>query len=334
MYTRYMFIKATYVLFIAVTLFLTGCAKNVNSIEADEVTLSQRIENSAISTATVPPTNMPHTPQPTFTPISNTPTPSIVPDTPTPTVMSATVTAKPTATATLSHEQIDANLTELMLTNDGCELPCWWGILPGEALMSSAREKLTALGASWIGDLTSTIGIDWGMGIEFEVDDEIVQTIDIYSSYFPGIERDKYTQGWQPHSLTAVLEHYGLPTRVLVYKPFEADPGQPSYHLLVFYEDLGIEIDYIGSVEILGDNRYLACPDIADIWKVHMLLYQPSQVDDVVERILPTSSISYIADPETVHEVISWQQATGTSLESFFETYSTSEGNCFEFSTP
>jgi hypothetical protein len=329
-----MFIKATYVLFIAATLFLTSCAKDANSIETNEATPSQRIEDSAISTATVPPTNMSSTPRPTYTSISNTPTPPIVPDTPTPTVMSVTVTAKPTATATLSHEQIDANLTELMLTNDGCELPCWWGIVPGETLMSSAREKLTALGASWIGDLTSTIGVDWGMGIEFEIDNDTIQTMDINSSYFSGIERDKYTRGWQPHSLVAVLEQYGLPTQVLAYKPFEADPGQPSYHLLVFYEDLGIEIDYIGSVEILGDNRYLACPEIADIWKVHVFLYQPSQVNDVVEKILPASSISYIADSETVYEVISWQQATGTSLESFFETYSTSEGTCFEFLTP
>lgn len=100
-----MFIKAiaTYILFIAVTLFLTGCAKETNSIEADEVTPTQLIENSATSIATVPPTSMPHTPQPIYTSVPNTPTPPIVPDTPTPTVMPVTVAPRPTPTATLSH---------------------------------------------------------------------------------------------------------------------------------------------------------------------------------------------------------------------------------------
>jgi hypothetical protein len=109
----------------------------------------------------------------------------------------------------------------------------------------------------------------------------------------------------------------------------------PAYHLLVFYEELGVEIDYIGSVELLGENRYRACPDMADIWSVHLFLYQPDYVEVVVERILPASSISYIDDVETVHETISWQQAIGTTLESFYETFRATESiTCFEFETP
>ena len=161
--------------------------------------------------------------------------------------------------------------------------------------MNSAHDSLKALGASFPAATFASFGIDWGVGIEFEVNNDIVQTIDIGGGYSSGrIDRDKYTQGWQPYSLTAVLDRYGLPTRVLVYKAFQADPGQPSYHLLVFYGDSGIEVNYVGSVEILGNNYYLACPKMADIWMVHLFLYQPGEVDNVVERILPASGISYI----------------------------------------
>jgi hypothetical protein len=328
--------KVNCILLFAAALFGTGCTNNINGAHVNGAMTLVPVEREATVTIAIPPTKTPHISPPTRTPVPDTATPTAVPNTATPTAIPLTATPKPLPTVTLTNEQIDANLTELMLTNGGCELPCWWGILPGETSIDSARESLKALGASFPGATYASFGIDWGAAIEFEVSNGIVQAMKIGGSYVPSrIDRDKYTVGWGPHSLTAVLDHYGLPTQVLVYRPFQADPGQPSYHLLVFYGDLGIEIDYVGSVEILGDDDYLACPDMADIWAVHMFLYQPSQVDNVVERILPASSISYIADAQTVYEVISWSQATGTSLESFYETFRVSEPNaCFEFVTP
>ncbi|MCP5303794.1 MAG: hypothetical protein H7A03_11755 [Pseudomonadales bacterium] len=308
----------------------------MNDSQVNETKTPEAIVGDITLTATILPTNTPSLPSPTYT-IPAITTPTAVPDTPTPTAIPPTATPKPLPTATLTSEQIDANLTELMLTNGGCELPCLWGIVPGKTSTESAREGLTALGASFVDSTyASFFGIGWGAAIEFEISNDIVQTMNMGGSYASSrMDRDKYTQGWQPYSLTAVLDHYGLPTRVLVYKPFQADPGQPSYHLLVFYEDSGIQIDYRGSVEILSDDHYYACPDMSDIWDVHLFLYQPGEVDNVVERILPASGVSYIADSETVHDVISWPQATGTSLESFYETFRMPEANaCFEFVTP
>lgn len=330
-----MFGKVNFILLFAVILFGTGCTRNVGNTQVNETKTPEPIIESVTITETSPPTNTPSIPSPTHTSVPTT-TPTSVPDTATPTVIPPTATVTPLPTATLTHEQIDTNLTELMLTNGGCALPCWWRIVPGETSIDSARENLKAFGASFPGTTYASFGIDWGAAVEFEVNNGIIQTMDVGGGYSPGwIDRDKYTQGWQPYSLSTVLNHYGLPTQVLVYRPFQADPGQPSYHLLVFYEDLGIQIDYRGSVEILGDDHYFACPDMADIWDVHMFLYQPDQVDNMVERTLPASSISYIADSQTVHDVISWPQATSTSLEFFYETFRTSESNaCFEFVTP
>ncbi|MCB9422626.1 MAG: hypothetical protein H6667_22680 [Ardenticatenaceae bacterium] len=336
MSTKYMFGKVNRILFFTAILLWTGCTRDMNGVQANDTKTPEPVTESITLTATTSPTNTPFISSSTHTPIPATATPTAVPNTATPTAVPPTPSPTTLPTATLTHEQVDANLTELMLTNGGCELPCWWGIVPGETPIDSTHESLKALGASFPGDTYASFGIDWGAAIEFEVNHGIVQTMDIGGSYSPGwIDRDKYTQGWQSYSLTAVLDHYGLPTRVLVYKPFQADPGQPSYHLLVFYEDSGFEIDYVGSIEILSDGNYFACPNMADIWMVHLFLYQPSQVDNVVERILPASSIGYIADAQTVYDVISWPEATGTSLESFYETFRMPAANaCFEFVTP
>lgn len=195
---------------------------------------------------------------------------------------------------------------------------------------------MIAAGASWFEGNYASIGVNWGMSIQFEIHDNIVHSMDIGSSYVPGvIDRDSYTRSWQHYDLAAILNRHGLPTQVLVYSPFRADPGNgPSYHLLVFYENLGIEIEYRGSAEQLNGDQYRACPDLNDIGEIGLFLYQPGQVDNVVERVLPPDSIDYIAGPESVYELISWQEATGTSLEFFYETYSTPVVEpCFEFAT-
>ena len=331
-----MFSKVNFFLFFTALMLWTGCAKDTNGTQVNETKTPEQVAESIILTATIPPTNPPSTPSPPHTSVPDTATPTAVLHTATLIAIPNTATSTLMPTATLTNDQIDANLTELMLTNGGCELPCWWGIAPGETSLNSARKSLTALGASFFGSTYASFGIAWGAGIEFEVSNGIVQTLKIGGSYISNTDiREKYAQGWQPHSLPAILDRYGLPARVMVYRPFQADPGQPSYHLLIFYEDSGIQIDYRGNVEMLGDDHYFACPNMTDIWSIHLFLYQPVQVDNVVERVLPASGLGYIADGQNVHEVISWPHATGTSLESFYETFRTVESNaCFEFVTP
>jgi hypothetical protein len=92
-------------------------------------------------------------------------------------------------------------------------------------------------------------------------------------------------------------------------------------------------MEYRGYAEQLNGLHFRVCPYLNEIWSIDFFLYQPDQIDNVVEKVLPPGSISYIAGPETVYELISWQAATGTSLESFYETYrSSTPQSCFEFS--
>ncbi len=43
---------------------------------------------------------------------------------------------------TLDKETSSRKITELMETNEGCELPCFWGIVPGQTTWQGAQQKL------------------------------------------------------------------------------------------------------------------------------------------------------------------------------------------------
>jgi hypothetical protein len=241
---------------------------------------------------------------------------------------------------TLSAAEESALLSELLATNGGCELPCWWGIVPGETNVDTARNDLTSKGFRWGEDNSAGMRVadDFGVFIEFEIEGAIIQSIGASGGYLTGTKDSlaysrAFARGWQRYSVAGMLNRHGIPTRVLVYSPFRADPGGgPSYHLLVFYESLGIEIEYRGNAEQINGGRYRACPDLEDIWEIGLFLYQPDRVDNVVERVLPAESVSYIAGPETGYEKISWEQATGTSLQFFYDTFRTTDNDmCIDF---
>lgn len=87
-----------------------------------------------------------HMPTSTVTPVHPT---STSPLTPTPTqtkTLTPTLTPTPTWTPLPTippDERLDAML-DLLYTNAGCRLPCWWGIIPGETSWTSARRFLQA----------------------------------------------------------------------------------------------------------------------------------------------------------------------------------------------
>lgn len=318
---RNLTIEVCYLLLSLVFLIMVGCTTNTGSIQPNEVETPTQTETATIPTKAPEATETPRS-TPTQIPPTLTQTPTAAPSTPLP-------------TATLTREEEGAILAELMQTNGDCELPCWWGIMPGESSLETTRENFAEKG---LGVESNWVGINGGyvVSAQFEVEDGIIQAINVGSDYLTGVnDRSAFLSGWQRYSLMNILSRHGVPSRVLVYHPFQFDPGGgPAYHLLIFYEEVGIVVEYRGSVEQLNGDHFRACPDLTNVGSIELLLYPPGQVENVVERVLPPDNIDYIAGPETVYDLISWQEATGTSLESFYETYSTpEEGACFEFST-
>lgn len=251
---------------------------------------------------------------------------------------SPTVTLLPGIEPTLTLPQPqnsnqDISLAELLSSNYGCELPCWWGVVPGESTIESIKMFFDRPLFDWISP-TTVVAMDsnteTSVVLEFQLDGSLIKMVHVGGRG----EGNGYLQEWQNYSLPTILSRYEVPSNVYIYYPWRPDPFTPPlYHLFLFYEDLGIEIDYAGlSSEINSDGTSTACPDLAQVIEINLLLYQPGFDGNVLMLAIPPETVSFIEESDTVYDMINWTTATGTSLETFHEMFSSQENeSCFDF---
>ncbi|VAW43289.1 hypothetical protein MNBD_CHLOROFLEXI01-1016 [hydrothermal vent metagenome] len=328
------------------TIMLVGCAaisdtlpvgNDVISVPAS-ATISSSMEEIAPS-PTITPTeaiNQPTPPPPTAMPtIQPAVTPSPPRETPTPVPF-------PTfdiAYSELTEEAATQNLIDLLETNRGCELPCWWGITLGETNVNSLEAIFVPLGFDWNKEFETLNGNTFYRDyIDFTSDIGIVQSIEVRG----GATEETYdrNEAWRPYAIPRVLERLSLPENVYVYYPFRFDPGgMQAYRLFMYYPDLGVEIDYLGKASLNGDRSgwAQACPNILETDEINLFLFQPGTVPDYLERTLPELSLPLpkLAEGINPYDLVSWEQATESSLDAFWRLFTESdEGTvCFEFKT-
>jgi hypothetical protein len=124
------------IIFVVLTAILWGCVQSDHSPTAQKTTPS--MGNTKISTEILSPTS-------TF---MNTQTPANTP----------TQIPIPFPTQGTLNDKDFINL--LLETNGGCELPCWWGIIPGETSWDRAEQFL----------------LSFSSGLETEVDEDTTST--------------------------------------------------------------------------------------------------------------------------------------------------------------
>ena len=110
-------------------------------------------------------------------------TPSPIPSemlTNTPTAL-ATITATPTAIFTLSPQEQDlqhAGIVGLLENNGGCELPCFWGVTPGQSTLDESGGMLSSAGV-YLYESTSADEISRGW-VTYLVADGFLMAEDTY----------------------------------------------------------------------------------------------------------------------------------------------------------
>lgn len=244
------------------------------------------------------------------------------------------------ASSTLSREVATQNLIELLETNRGCELPCWWGIVPGETNVGSIESIFVPLGFDWDRDYE-----DLGSNTPYRayVDltskkNGVVQTIQVYGG--AGEETYDHNEAWRPYAIPRVLTRLGKPEAVYVYYPFRFDPGgMQAYRLFLYYPDLGVEIDYLGKASLLDEKPgwAQACPNILETDEINLFLFRPGKAPNYLRHTLPSSSLPVPQPPEgaSKYDLVSWEQTTESSLDEFWRLFTESnEGTvCFDFKT-
>jgi hypothetical protein len=241
---------------------------------------------------------------------TSTPAPT---DTPSPTIP-PTIVWSPMAT--LSMGEADQKIQDLLDNNAGCQLPCWWGITPGETSKIDTIRYLssfTALTTVWgpsgnyqigsvepgkpIGDFLSSYKIfgDYG-NIEYYFRDGLVYTI---SAYHGGGTGDKKVDTFQ---LSRILADYGVPEEMAVSAAPTA-PGGPVFDIYLMDGHKGIYVHYVYYNVNISGNDLRVCP--RNIGPEELLLWSPKT------RTLSLADFFAPQNWPTVH------QALGMDIESF-----------------
>jgi hypothetical protein len=181
----------------------------------------------------------------TWTPLPSTATPSLTPLPPTLTPLPAIPT-----------EQVLNYVKGLLENNNGCNLPCFWGITPGETSRQTAKQFLYTFTNSVTTKIPPPLDVDYvkDLSPQFEVLDGTVHGITTYNYKFSGIDAWYY--------LHNILITYGVPEHVSIYVDQEQYTGSRPTGIIVFYGDLGFMIKYVSFFKIEEVDEFIEiCPD-------------------------------------------------------------------------
>lgn len=244
-------------------------------------------------------------------------------------------TVLPTETATTESDPLMTILEEsrflshLMATNAGCELPCWWGIKPGETRVKDVRDYFATQGAGfWDEDSEGSyaqlvLGYAREGGIEYRPDvllrlypgegeiDAIRVSVDGYQEL-----GEQFLLDWRRFSISSVLIEYDAPSNIRFEQVPLMEPGDVMYLVALAYTDLGAEFEYKFQSEQMNDGTIRVCLDLKNTYQIDVLLYLPVTNNDPPMSFFPDAN-----------GYTSWKDLSGGNEADFLERFSDPESD-------
>ena len=310
-------IKYSLTLLLLISMVLSGCLNNNVNTEAYPSTETVVRETNLVqfSILTLTPTRQ-ETIIPTFT--------NTVSETPTPT---------PTITATWVPPTLnDYSIQTLIDTNGNCELPCWWGLVPGkttkEQVMSFFDQidinKMESLGQvernnpDGVEVLMEEIVITYNLPGGNGIGNLILVFWDNVLSY---IKVDRNSSRYR-YKLESSLNMLGKPDEILIYVISWAPGKLKPYNLLLIYENDKNLVSY-SSDAIESEENISICIDYDAptifMWKDGYGLIE--RLDEV------------FFGPGSERKLQKLEDATRLTIDDFYEQFTDLDGSdCFETS--
>jgi hypothetical protein len=298
-----------------IVLISLGCSNKVSVDTTTTLAIEQTTfpTTTTTSTATSSPTS-------TITPTStSTPIPSII---------------TPTSLPTISPSKIDQAISELVHTNGGCSLPCFWGITPGKTSWLEANQILNKYNAE-----ISLVATD---EVKIENDYRMVDYYDVilYSSEFPDGKYadfnviDKYhlytissyhSSNDPIFLLSSILLNNGKPDLVFIQTYANVPSFDYPFNVILFYSGQNFAAGYRLSAKKQGNNivwcPYSTPPNLW-IWSDDISKYV--EPEDIMRRMVGDITPRF----KPIEEV------TKYSVESFYQEFRyPSRDVCIETST-
>ena len=219
-------------------------------------------------------------------------------------------------------------LKDILQNNNGCKLPCWWGITPGKTTWAEAKQFLDSFtlysyGARGdpngyqVAEFLMPFPEDMGtISYPFGFRDGVIE--DIFGIYFGNLTAS--------YNLVEILNTYGLPDDILVSAYYEPRYSDYMTEVAVFYLQKGILVTYFDSDGDTNGDVIKKCPQKAtypwlDLWAPSLEL----TIDEAASRYL---------DMRNWPPYRSLQDSTGMSIETFYQTFKDPNNDkCLELST-
>jgi hypothetical protein len=230
---------------------------------------------------------------------------------------------------TLNAAEESALLNELMATNAGCELPCWWGITPGQTPAQQARDMFIKSGANrWrdtfdgtyrqiqLGHRTETQDYyPFDIAVRMYERSGIVELIVVSSLHQPLDESERFVTEWARYDLREVLARLGPPSDLRLYVP--PNPAELGYELYLIYEQLGIQVVYRVPGNHLGELRYELCFTLNDLLFIEIALFPPG-----MHGLIDELTVLNVAALPT------WEAVTGQGSNAFMDRFAGGSSYC------
>lgn len=269
-------------------------------------------------------------PQSTVTPIPSS-LPIIIT---TPTLLPITQT--PTVAPTLSLDEREALILELLKTPSGCELPCWWGIVPGQTSWAETQKFMEHLNAKTSIYSTSGNNVVHSGGVDFAKHSIYNRvTFTEQGGMVEGITINSFSNNpsvwktdWASYSPEQIISKYGQPDRAWLGTAssfVESGGSSMPYTLWLFYDNLGFAVQYDGVVKY--EPVYRICPAFGEngqlLDEIDLFLSKPS-------NHTPLEQFANVR-PEKMKYIRSIDEATGLNVEEFYKLFTQGDKPaCFE----
>ena len=312
--------------FITILIAVTGCTMS-------DTSLSTPTREVIAAASTISLTRV----LPSSTPLSSTSTPSPLPSTtPVPSLTSMpTMHSTPTETLmptpTLTDTELEQLALELFETNNGCQLPCWWGITPGQTEWETAYQLIkifdriphrVSVNSELVFyephiPLPLEIFGDSGTGQFYDVQNGIV--IGIETQVAIGHIPDGYLT---PYTLASFLATYGQPTEVwLSTYPAAREGDSLPFSVILFYPEQGIVAKYRGNGEE-HEDYVRGCPQTNPV--SYLSLFPPNSKKTFQATRVGTSGLSE-------WRYLRLEESTEMDVLTFYQTFKNSDNTtCLE----
>jgi hypothetical protein len=230
----------------------------------------------------------------------------------TPTPILYTLTPAPT----LSVEEAQALVSDLLQSNGGCQLPCWWGFTPGETSWRTAYEFFNARGK--VPAAAPSVYTPRIYTVSFRVPEPLTQHYYVQEEI---IEMIWSNPGDTPrYKLSQLLATYGQPANVWLKIPPSVPEGDESilpFFLLLHYKNQGILVMYTGFTEE-QKGQMVICPGqvggTLTLWASGRAM--------TLEEI---ARIGLTMAPNEAPDYLPLTEAVGMSIEAFYQAFTQGE---------